>query len=223
MFIVLAVGAFARVVLTPITYGQDFIVWNLVARALLNGSNFYAHRPAHLPGGPYGYLPLFAYIEMPFRLLADYLPVSFVVLGKIPVLAGDALVAWCIVRWCRRADVSETATVLAVALWWLNPLVLYNGAWYGRFDSLCVGFLLVGLLAGPPIVKADGHRAKKGPAFFGLAIAMKTFPAFLLPWFLRNGRERGRMFWYSAVTAFVVSLPLILLSPGEVIKSVLLY
>jgi hypothetical protein len=223
MMIVLLVGVVARVALTPITYGQDFIVWDLVARALLHGQNFYAHRPAHLPGGPYGYLPLFAYIELPFRFLANVLPVSFTILGKIPVLAGDALVAWCIVRWCRRAEVSESLTVLAVALFWLNPLVLYNGAWYGRFDTLCVGLLMMALLAGPPVMKPDGHRAWGAPIYFGLAIAAKTFPAFLLPWFIRNGRERGRMFWYTALSAFVVSLPLILLSPSEVVKSVLLY
>ncbi len=222
MMIVVLIGALARVVLVPITFGQDFVVWNLVARALLNGRNFYAHPPAHLPGGPYGYLPLFAYLEVPFKFLANVTPVSFTILGKVPMIAGDIGVAWAISRWCRRTGVSARNEVIAVALWWLNPLVLYNGAFYGRFDSLCLALLLAALLAGPPGVRADGRRSRS-PIWLGLAVAAKTFPAFVLPWFIRNGRERGRMFWGTAVTAVLVSLPLILLSPVAVVKSVLLY
>jgi hypothetical protein len=125
-------------------------------------------------------------------------------------------------RWCRRAGLPESKVVQAVALFWLNPLVLYNGAWYGRFDTFCVALLLAAVLVGPPVQRPDGKRARS-PIYFGLAVATKTFPAFLLPWFIRNGRERARMFWYTALTAFVVSLPLIVLSPGEVVKSVVLY
>ncbi len=222
MTIVLLIGALARVVLVPITFGQDFVVWNLVSNALLHGNNFYAHPPAHLPGGPYGYLPLFAYIELPFRFLATVTSVPFTIFGKLPVLAGDAGVVWAIVRWCRARGVSQRDEVLAVALWWLNPLVLYNGAFYGRFDSLCLALLLAALLAGPPVLRADGRRSRS-PIYLGLAVAAKTFPAFLLPWFLRNGRERARMFWGTVAATVVVSLPLILLSPVAVVKSVLLY
>ena len=169
------VGAVVRLVLLPISWGQDFVVWSLVSNALLHGSNFYAHKPAHLPGWPYGYLPLFAYIEMPFRLLANVTPVPFTVAGKIPVLVGDVGVAWAISRWCRRCGVSRGREVAAVALWWLNPLVLYNGAFYGRFDSLCLWLLLEALLAGPPVLRADGKRSR-APIYMGLGIAAKTFP-----------------------------------------------
>ncbi len=222
MVAMLAVGVLVRIVLVPISYGQDFVVWDLVARSLLHGRDFYAHRPAGLPGGPYGYLPLFAYAEVPFRFLANVLPISFGVLGKLPILAGDAGVAWGIATWCRRRGVDERSVVLAVGLWWLNPLVLYNGAFYGRFDSVCLALLFAALLAGPPTIGPDGRRSR-GPIWFGLAVAAKTFPAFLLPWFVRNGRERGRMVWRTVLTASVVSLPFIVLSPVEVLKATLLY
>ncbi|HEY3833844.1 MAG TPA: glycosyltransferase 87 family protein [Acidimicrobiia bacterium] len=222
MVLVIIAGAIARVVLVPISFGQDFVVWRLVSSALLHGRNFYAHPPAHLPGGPYGYLPLFAYVELPFRLLSNVTPVSFTILGKLPVLAGDVGVAWGIAAWCRRSGLSYRTEVLAVALWWLNPLVLYNGAFYGRFDSLCLAFLLAALLAGPPVPRGEGRRSRS-PIYFGLGIAAKTFPAFVLPWFIRNGRERARFFWTTVLTTVLVSLPLIVLSPGDVVKSVLLY
>lgn len=218
---VLVAGALVRLALMPLWHGQDFVVWRIVARELLRGSNFYAHKPADLPGGPYAYPPLFAYLEVPFKLLANVTGIPFRILGKIPIVAGDALVAWALVRWGRRADLAAGALTALVACWWLNPLVLYNGAFYGRFDSLVLGLLLVALLTGPPR-DSDSRWWSPSAAWFGAAIAAKTFPAFILPWFWRNGRNRAKLLTGIVTFVGVVSLPFVA-APLAFIDSTVLY
>ncbi len=215
-------GALVRIAMVPAWFGQDFVVWKIVSRELLRGHNFYAHRPSDLPGGPYAYLPLFAYIEAPFRFIKNLTHTEFIYWGKIPVLVGDALVAWAIVRWCRRLELPQPRVALAVALWWLNPLVLFNGPLYGRFDSLVLGVLLCALLQGPPNLDEPWYRARS-MFTFAASIALKTFPAFLLPWFWRNARSRNRFFVGVFAMVAVWSLPFSLMNPGKFIHSTVLY
>ena len=217
-----ALGAVVRVVLVPLWYGMDFDVWKIVSRELMHGHNFYAHRPKDLPGGPYAYLPLFAYIEVPFKAIADVTGTSFLIWGKLPILAGDALVAWAIVQWARRGGFNEARVACAVALFWLNPLVIFNGAAYGRFDSLVVGLMMVGLLHGPPALGTRWYK-NRSTLWFAAGIAAKTFPAFVLPWFWRNGKQRNRFFGGIIAMVGLWSLPFSLLNPSEFIHSTVLY
>ncbi len=84
----LAAGLVVRAILVPITHGPDFAVWDLASRATLDGVNVYAHHPAYT-GGPYTYLPLFLYIELPFQWIAMHTGVPFTILGKLPIVAAD--------------------------------------------------------------------------------------------------------------------------------------
>ena len=65
----------------------------------------------------------------------------FVVLGKAPIVAGDVLTAALIAWYLRLRGRSDAIVAFGVALYFLNPLVLYNGAFYGRFDAVCVGLI----------------------------------------------------------------------------------
>ncbi len=218
---VLVIGAIVRLALVPLWHGMDFDVWRIASRELLRGHNFYAHKPHDLPGGPYAYPPLFVYLEAPFRFVMNVTGLSFRLLGKIPILAGDALVAWALVRWARRNELPEERVVAVVALWWLNPLVLYNGAFYGRFDCLVLGLLLCALLTGPP-TDTDSRWYSRSAAWFGAAIAAKTFPAFILPWFWRNGRNRSKLLTGIVVFVGAISLPFAL-APGAFVQATVLY
>src|SRR5581483_4113606 len=133
--LVFLAGIIIRAILIPITHGNDFIVWDLASRATLAGSNIYAHHPRGYPGGPYTYPPLFLYSELPFQWLALHLGVSFVILGKLPIVAGDLLTAALLAAYLARRGYDERTVALGAALYFLNPLVLYNGAFYGRFDA----------------------------------------------------------------------------------------
>jgi Glycosyltransferase family 87 len=111
-------------------------------------------------------------------------------------------------------------TALGTGLYFLNPLVLYNGAFYGRFDALCVGLFLLALRFYQP------HRPRSWgfALLYACAVAAKTYPIFILPW--RLGRERVRS--SRIVLALVVvlgglSLPYLQASPFPFFRDIVLY
>lgn len=230
--LVLALGLILRAILTPITHGPDFVVWDLATRATLRGVNVYAHHPPY-PGGPYAYTPLFIYVELPFQWLALHLDVPFTVLGKIPILAGDVLAALLIAaRLAHGRGHADRTVALGTALYFLNPLVLYNGAFYGRFDTLCVALLLLALHVHDK-EEATGQGARRGagresgwafPLLYALAVAMKSYPIFLLPWLLaREPARRTRLLAALVAVVGSVSLPYLVTSPLRFLGDTLAY
>jgi Glycosyltransferase family 87 len=197
LVLVLAAGIAVRVALVPLTRGQDFEVWDLASAATLQGIDIYAHHPAY-PGGPYAYFPLFLYLELPFQWLAEHTGISFTVLGKVPILAGDVACALVLAAELRDRTASNRAVLLGTSLFFLNPLVLYNGAFYGRFDTVALALLLLA-------VRLLRKSKRSAGMWYGLAIAAKTFPAFVLPGIVRNAR--GRRLWL-VITLMTVLLVL---------------
>ncbi len=209
----LALGVLTRAILVPITHGPDFAVWDLASQATLRGVNVYAHHPPY-GGGPYTYLPLFLDIELPFQWLAVHTGVPFTVLGKVPIVLADLATTLLMVRVLRRASAGRNAQALAAAAVFLNPLVLYNGAFYGRFDSVALALLMlaVSLWQG---TRSPGWR---GAVAFALAVAAKTYPLFLLPWSLRRGRHpAARLLVCVAAAVLVLSAPYLVSSPAALL------
>ena len=172
-------------------------MWDLSSTATLQGIDIYAHHPAY-PGGPYAYFPLFLYLELPLQWLAQHTGISFTVLGKIPILAGDVACALVLAGELRDRTASNRAVLVGTSLFFLNPLVLYNGAFYGRFDTVALALLLV-------TVRLLRKRKRSAGLWYGLAVAAKTFPAFVLPGIVRDAR--GRRLWF-AITVTTVLLVL---------------
>lgn len=191
--LVLVAGLLVRAVLIPITSGLDFSVWDKASAALLHGVNIYAHHPDYRQG-PYAYFPLFAYLEMPFRWLSWHTGVPFTVLGKLPIAGADVACALLIAAELRPRG--RRVAAVGAALYFLNPLVLYNSAYYGRFDSLGCALLLLALR----------WRGTRRAVAFGLAVAAKTFPVFVLPGLLRR-ESRARLLGTVTAVLVVVSLP----------------
>ena len=206
MTFVLALGLLLRAVLLPLTFGPDFHIWDLTAAATLRGQDVYSRPPLPVDRfGPYAYFPLYLYLLTPLKWLASHTGLPYVVLGKLPVMAGDVGVALGIATALRHAGRDERAGALGAALFFLNPLALYNGAFYGRFDSLPLALLL---LAWNRLPRAGWGGASLALPY-ALAVALKTFPIFLLPYLLaRLGPRRGRRVALAALALpFVVSLP----------------
>ena len=172
-------------------------MWDLASTATLQGSDIYTHHPAY-PGGPYAYFPLFLYLELPLQFLAAHTGISFTVLGKVPILAGDVACALVLAAELRDRTASNRAVLLGTSLFFLNPLVLYNGAFYGRFDTVALALLLFS-------VRLLRKRKRSAGLWYGLAVAAKTFPAFVLPGIVRYAR--GRRIWI-AITPMTVLLVL---------------
>jgi hypothetical protein len=206
-----------RAILVPLTHGPDFVVWDLASRATLDGINVYAHHPAY-SGGPYTYLPLFLYLELPMQWLAIHTGAPFTILGKLPIVGADLLATVLIVREVRRRGHGRNTAALAAALFFLNPLVLYNGAFYGRFDSVSVALLLVAIT-----LYTSGRPATwRCAAAYALAVAAKTFPIFVLPWLLTRGRVTAlRVLIACCGIIFVLSAPYLLSSPQAFVRDLL--
>jgi hypothetical protein len=209
---VLSLGLIARALLIPLGHGQDFVVWDKAAAASLHGVNVYAHHPDY-PGGPYAYFPLFLYLEMPMQWLAMRTGVSFTVLGKLPILAGDVATALLIAEAIAARGGNRRAVTLGAAAFFLNPLVLYDSAYYGRFDSLGCALLLLALRQ----FRQRDADSVRGAGWYALAIAAKTFPAFAAAGMLRaaTGARARTALVIGAVLGIVVlpylgSLPAVL-------------
>jgi hypothetical protein len=234
--LVLVLGLALRVALVPLGYGDDFKVWDLASRYTLAGVNIYRDHPPY-PGGPYAYFPLFLYVELLPQWISLHTGVSFTVLGKLPIIAGDLLTGALLAHILGRRGYRDAVVALGAALYFLNPLVLYNGAFYGRFDTLCVGLLLLALLVhdnayllGAPASNQQtvaGERADSNWAFpllYALAVATKSYPIFLLPWLLtRESWRRRRLLLALVAVLGGLSLPYLLTSPARFVADIALY
>jgi hypothetical protein len=120
-----------------------------------------------------------------------------------------------------RAGLSDRACAVGAGLFFLNPLVLYNGPFYGRFDSLCLAALLLAWrqLEPAPV------RGRRLALWYALGVTLKTFPIFLLPYVvLRAGLRRGLGVALAALALpVVVSLPYLLHNAHRFIDIVLVY
>ena len=134
----------------------------------------------------------------PFSGSRQHTGISFTVLGKVPILAGDVACALVLAAELRDRTASNRAVLLGTSLFFLNPLVLYNGAFYGRFDTVALALLLFA-------VRLVRTRKRSAGLWYGLAVAAKTFPVFVLPGIVRDAR--GRRLWF-AITVTTVLLVL---------------
>jgi hypothetical protein len=85
-----------------------------------------------------------------------------------------------------------------------------------------LGVLMSALLIGPPRVGERWYQARS-TFLFAAAVALKTFPAFLLPWFWRNAKQRNRLFAGIVGMCALWSLPYSLHDPSQFIHSTVLY
>jgi Gpi18-like mannosyltransferase len=234
---VLGVGLLVRAVLMPLTYGGDFGMWSLTAAAAPHGQDTYSHPSSPIDrAGPYAYFPLYLYILLPLKWLAEHLglpyvirggtpavhtSLSYVILGKLPVVVGDVGVAVALAGVLRRAGLSDRACAVGAGLFFLNPLVLYNGPFYGRFDSLCLAALLLAWRQLEP----EPVRCRRRTLWYALGVTLKTFPIFLLPYLvLRAGLRRGIGVGLAALALpLAVSLPYLLHNAHRFIYIVFVY
>lgn len=202
----LAFAALLRLAVIPLTYGHDFAVWDAASRLLLRGINPYTHWRA-MPNA-YPYLPVYLYILLPFRWVALHSGLSFIILGKLPLVAADLAIGATLYRYLRLAGRSTRAGVFAACLYLFNPLVIYNSAFLGRFDAVALAFLLPAFLV----------RGWRFAVLYGLAVATKTFPIFIVP-ALMVGRYRRtpRELAAAAGVMVAVTLPFLLADPGALL------
>lgn len=217
------VGTLIRLVLIPITNGPDFEVWDIASKATLRGQNIYANHPDGYPGGPFAYLPLFLYLELPFQWISMHTGIAFRTLGKLPILVGDLVVAVAIITELRRRACTVRIQTIGAALWLLNPLLLYNSAWYGRFDSVCVALLMLALVSRRRTGEDAIRATDRSSLLIGAAIATKLFPVVVVPWLVWRSQRRVRTMAIIVGVCVLVALPYLVGSAGALIDDVVRY
>ena len=172
-----------RLALMPSWAGRDFRSNMALAQLALDHRDVYGLTHAFLHTHhllAWTYFPLCLHLFAALTWLGVHTGVSIQLLGKLPNVAADFAVGWLIYVVLRRQGHSARVQVAGMALYLFNPLTLYNGAYYGRFDSIPLAFLLLAL---------ECRRSRWFALIYAVAIAAKTFPLFLLP-ALAVGRER---------------------------------
>ncbi len=198
-------GAVAlRLVLLPVTEGWDFHAYERLAWLTLHGRDVYGMKRIDLPLA-WTYFPLGLDMFSGLEWMALHTGWPFRVLGKLPTVAADLGVGWLLFTALRRRGHNEWVAVTGMASYLFNPLVLYNGTFLGRFDALALFFLLYGL---------EHYRTRLFAPAYALAIAVKTFPLFLLP-VLALGRDRQdpRRLLVACVLVPLLALPTIVTDP----------
>ena len=202
LFLLIALAI--RVILLPLTEGWDFNSFAHEAALTLRGYNVYA-LDRSVFRLPWTYLPLCLRLFTALQGLAGVTGWPFRVLGKLPIVAADLCIGYLIFTALRRRGEREPSAVLGMALYLFNPLVLLNGALLGRFDAIALALLLLSL---------EWYTTPFFAPLYGLAIAAKTFPIFMLP-LLLLGRDRQRPWRVALALLFVplLSLPYIVTTP----------
>jgi hypothetical protein len=150
------------------------VLWFAVVRPLLPGNEGIWSPTAGIAG--IGAQPADIARFLDYRYLARAL-----VLLKLPYLAGDALTGWLLLR-----SVPGVPRRWLLALWWLNPIVIYTSALFGRHDTLWIALLVAGYSV------AIRERRWTGFVLSALAAAARFFPAFVLPFYLVSFRQSWR-------------------------------
>ena len=201
-------GLVLRLALLPFAEGYDFRSYAHLARFTLHGRNAYIVG-VHVME-PWAYLPLCLHLFTALEWFAEHTGWPFRVLGKLPIVAGDLLVGCLVYAALRRRGSSERVAVAGMALYLFNPLVLYNGAFYGRFDAIALAFLLLAL---------EYYYTHWFAPAFALAISAKTFPLFMLP-LLALGRDRQapHRIILSCTLVLALAVPYIITEPDKLLS-----
>jgi len=208
--LLLLLGLAIRLLLAPWTQGWDFNSYLQEAVLTMHGQDVYVVAHAH-DLLTWAYLPLCMDMFTGLGWISSLTGLPFRVLAKLPTLLADLGVAWLIFSSLRRHGRGERTALVGMSLYLFNPLVLYNGAVVGRFDSIALVFLLLAI--------ERFHTRLFVPAY-ALAIAAKTFPIFILP-LLLFGRERQKplRLALACVLVPILSLPYSITSIKAMIAS----
>ena len=131
---------------------------------------------------PYQYTPLYLYFLAIAKLLSAGDHILYRVFAKLPQMAGDVLVGWMIIKIIFRKTGNERSALAAGLFYLFNPLLIFNCAYYGRFDQLSSFFAVAGF--------ALYEMRLCSPLLFAASFCVKTYTLFFFPFFLFRDRRR---------------------------------
>jgi hypothetical protein len=141
----------------------------------------------------YPYPPVWVWVEAGAGWMARHTGLSFPLLVKLPTLAADLLIVAFLLNRTRAG-----AWIYA-----LHPVAILVGAFHGQFDAIALAFVVAALAA------LEWKRVDRAALCLAAAIALKSFPALLLPFFIielptRRARVRFAALALGPVAALVL-------------------
>jgi hypothetical protein len=164
----------------------------------------------------YPYPPVWMWVEAGSEWVARRTALPFAVLVKLPVVAADLGLVMLLARLGARRGLGLAAAWLYAA----HPVSVLVTGFHGQFDALA---LLLVLLA---LAGWDGARRDASALALAAAIAVKSFPVLLLPFFLaRTGSPRAALRFGALATAPVALMlvPFALADPGALRRELFAY
>jgi hypothetical protein len=158
----------------------DVAGYHTTGAAVLRGDNVYAAQAL------FPYLPYSQFLQAWALQLAALTHWRFDFLIKLPSIAGDAAAVPLIYAVARRQGRTTRAASLWALAWALNPVAILISAFHGNLMAVLPG-LLVGALLAAEAARGSANRwplLAISSLLLGLAVALRAFPALLLPMFL---------------------------------------
>jgi hypothetical protein len=186
----------------------DMESYHRVCQALAEGQGLYGN-PELIGRYPYGPLWALFLFAVRWSLGLVGIPESFAF--KIPALSADLGLGFLIYMILSRLSPEPgwLARPFWAALGWiLNPVALLISAGHGQFDSLALFFVLAALW----YLDFSEHPGSDfaSALSLGFAVALKTWPLFFLPFFIRCLPARAERWRYALIC---LAFPFLLLLP----------
>jgi hypothetical protein len=157
----------------------------------------------------YPYPPVWVWWEAASEWLARRGAGGFAVLVKLPIVAADLLIVALLFGWSGRGRAARAAPWLYA----LHPVSVLVTGFHGQFDAIALALLLLAIDAAE-----RGHHDRSALALAG-AIAVKSFPVLLVPFFLKQRpslRARARYLALATVPVALLILPYAAVDAGAV-------
>jgi len=183
--------------------GKDVSAYQKAVEDLLTGVNPYVwtlesfSNPDDPGNHGYAYLPGFMYVLSPLYITSLVTNIPFEVLWKIPVFLGDIGVGILLCLYLYKKN--YPALLAGLLLWFFNPYFYIKGS-YVYTDPLTIFFMFLSLYY---LEKDDVLSG----TFYGISIALKTFPYLLFPVMLLNAKNKKNFLIAGLLIGLVVSLP----------------
>lgn len=171
---------------------SDIHAYGIQAETVFKGLNVYTVTDR------YPYPPVWIWIIALASWLSAHLGIPFDQMAKEPAIIGDYAISVLLLLFARRRFGWCWFTLIPMALFALNPVVILISAGHGQFDSLVICFVLLAIyLRG----ERQNQRVVWAALALGVGIALKGYPVLALPYFVISAPRGSRLLTLAA--AFV--------------------
>ncbi len=175
-------------------------------------------------GHPYVYLPFSIFYAPLCWKLSVWLQAPFHVVTRIFPIFFDLAIYWAIFLFLRY--VKQKNIKLALTLYALCPIAILISSFHGNVMSGPVLFMFLSFFFFERNLQLESKDSasvlRLSAIFLGCAIAWRSYPVVILPFFLIHCRSMKERFWFlifMSLPVIATTLPIFIADPSPLIKS----